>query len=75
MNLKELKPYERAARIYCEKAGLDPNEMIPVPHATIAGAADLVPQWAMVAERMIDLSMLLTAMKEAAKAPVIQPAH
>lgn len=58
-------PYEAAARIYCERAGLDPDEITTVRHPLIAGASLTFRQWYHVAERMIDLSNMLTAMKRA----------
>lgn len=66
-----LAPYEQAARIYCEKAGLDPDLLIPRPHPVVVGMMESFPQWRFVAEDLIDLSMKLTALREAATKPVI----
>lgn len=63
--------YEPAARIYCTSAGVDPDEEIPVPHPLGIAVLTTVPRWTIEAERLIDLSRMLTAMKQAASAPVV----
>lgn len=64
---QELAPYERAARIYCERTGLDADATVQVPHPLIDGMmVDSWPQWTEVAERLRDLSLLLGSMKQAA---------
>jgi hypothetical protein len=61
-----LVPYERAARIYCDRAGLDADATVKVPHPLIANMlVDSLPQWTEVADRLFDLSMLLSCMKAA----------
>lgn len=73
----ELVPYERAARIYCERFRLDPDEQIPAPHPMGLHLPYAVPFWWQIAERMIDLSALLSAMKaskdEAAAPKIVVP--
>lgn len=66
---EHLKPYEPAARIYCAKIGADPDQAVRVPHPVFPGAAIQVPRWAMEAERLVDFSLMLTALKEAARVP------
>lgn len=66
-----LAPYEQAARIYCDKTGLDPDLLIPRPHPLVVGMMESFPQWRFVAEDLIDLSMKLTALREASTKPVI----
>ncbi len=63
---EHLKPYEAAARIYCVKVGADPDEGVQVPHPLGIAVPFRVPRWTLEAERLIDLSMMLLAMKEAA---------
>jgi hypothetical protein len=67
-----LVPYEKAARIYCDRAGLDADATVKVPHPLIANMlVDSLPQWTEVADRLFDLSMLLSCMKAAKDAPVV----
>lgn len=62
-----MRPYERAARIYCERNGYDPDQTEMAPHPLMAGAmVESLPYWTAVAERLMDLSMLLGSMKQAA---------
>lgn len=70
-----LAPFEKAARIYCERAGLDADAVGQMPHPLIKGAViTSPPQWTEVAERLLDLSMLLSSMKAAqAQESVIVP--
>lgn len=68
-----MRPYERAARIYCERAGFDPDQTAQVPHPLMAGAlVESLPYWTEVAERLMDLSMLLGCMKAAKDEQQIQ---
>ncbi len=62
-----LGPYEKAARIYLQREGQDPDAQIQVPHSVIAGTATSTPVWHFVAEQMFDLSKMLSAMKAAQK--------
>jgi hypothetical protein len=64
----KLKPYEPAARIYCRKVDMDPDYVVDVPHPSIAGVAVATPFWMLVAEKMVDLSLMLTSIREAATA-------
>ena len=61
-----LVPFERAARIYCDRAGLDTDATVKVPHPIIQNTlVDSLPQWTDIADRLLDLSMLLSCMKAA----------
>ena len=60
-----LKPYERAARIFCAKSGLNPDAVVELQHPTFHGATVATSQWELVAERMYDLSLLMVSMREA----------
>ncbi len=68
-NQKTLRDaFEPAARIYCTKIGVDPDEGVQVPHPLGIAVAFHVPRWTMEAERLIDLSVMLTSLKEAGNA-------
>lgn len=62
-----LAPFERAARIYCGREGIDADQPMPVPHPVIIGSVMHVPLWLGVAEQLLDLSKLLSCMKAAQK--------
>lgn len=70
-----LASFEKAARIYCDRAGLDADATVKVPHPLIQNTlVDSLPQWTDVADRLFDLSMLLSSMKAAqAQESVILP--
>lgn len=66
---EHLKLYETAARLYCEKIGVDPDATVRMPHPLVKGAlVDSPPMWHDAAEQLFDLSMMLASMKEAANA-------
>lgn len=65
-NNAHLKPYEAAARIYCAKIGVDPDATVKERHPFIAGLTRDVPAWHGAASQLIELSLMLSAMKEAA---------
>lgn len=58
--------YETAARLYCEKAGYDPDLPIPAPHPLGLDVKFTVPNWTLVADDLCDLSRKLVSLKEAA---------
>lgn len=62
MELAAMKP---AAVIYCVGLGIDPNETVSEPHPFIQGATTQRPMWEVVAERMVDLTRLLSAIRRA----------
>lgn len=64
----ELKPYEHAARLLCDKRGVNPDEYRDVDHPTIVLAKVRVYRWQSAAEELIDFSAMLTSLKEAALA-------
>ena len=68
-----LKAYEMAARIYCEKRNLDPEQMLPAPTDSIVltNETELRPLWQFVAMELHDLSLRLVAMKEAAESKAL----
>jgi hypothetical protein len=67
---EHLKPFEAAARSYCAKVGVDPDATMKMPHPLVRNAViDSPPMWHDAAERLIDLSMMLSSMKEASAAP------
>lgn len=68
MDATYLKAMEPAARIYCARVGINADTSVPAPHETIAGAKVFQPMWELIAEKMIDLAVMLDAMKEAAAA-------
>jgi hypothetical protein len=65
---RRVTAYQAAARIYCAKISVNPDQQVNVPHETLAGVATVVPFWYTIAERMFDLSLLIRCMSEADKA-------
>lgn len=64
-----LTPFEPAARIYCGMVDQDPDEQMELPHPMgLAGVKFTRPAWHFPAENMINLSQMLSAMKQAALA-------
>lgn len=66
-----LKAYERAARVFCQKSGLNPEVSVRMAHPTLEGVWVEVKQWELTAERMYDLSLLLTSLKEAGERQIV----
>lgn len=66
--MNHLAPYEPAARIFCTKTSTDPDEPIAVPHPLGIAVPHEVPRWQLVADELIHLSLMLSAMREAAVA-------
>jgi len=60
-----LVPYEKAARIFCQKLGINPDEIRQVPHP--GGLAMMVdrPCWRFAADELVDLSLKLASLREA----------
>lgn len=67
----DLAPYEAAARIYCAKTGMDPDAEMVQRHPHLRGVTVRVPFWHKVAEQMIDLSLMLTSIREASQASAV----
>lgn len=64
---EQLAHYEVAARLYCERIGENPDARVPAPHATIKGVIDTSGRvWHLAAEKLHDISMILTSMRDAA---------
>jgi hypothetical protein len=55
--------YQVAARIYCAMIGANPDQPVQLPHPQLAGVSMGVPFWYTVAERMLDLSLLMRSIK------------
>lgn len=71
---RDLAQYERAARIYCNRLGLDPDDHIEVPNpAGLVGVATTTLRWKQAAEQMILFSVMMVSMREAAV--LAQPAN
>lgn len=71
---QDLAPYERAARIYCTRMQLDPDDMVQATGTAVVALANLRPRWFTVAEQMVHMSVMLVAMREAQEvfAPVVR---
>lgn len=66
MTPEHLAPFGAAARSYCAKVGVDPDATVKMPHPLVRGAViDSPPMWHDAAERLIDLSMMLSSLREA----------
>jgi hypothetical protein len=66
---EQLKHYEVAARLYCERIGENPDERTHAPHPTIKGVVDNSGRvWHLAAHKLHDLSMMLTSLRDAAVA-------
>lgn len=59
-----LAPFETAARIYCNRVGVDPDEVYTVPSA-VPGMFRNVPRWRGAAEELLDLSIKLSCLRVA----------
>ncbi len=62
-----LGPYEKAARVYLQREGQDPDKLIRRSHPLFPDVELHDPLWFDIAEQMLDLSRLLSAMKAAQK--------
>jgi len=63
-----LPAFEKAARIYCANIGVDPDVEVPTPHPVIKGVMLNRKFWEIQAERMADLGLMLSAMKNCGEA-------
>lgn len=64
-----LAHYEDAARLYCQRIGENPEERVNKPHPELRGVIDRSTRlWHLAAEKLHDLSMMLTSLKDAAEA-------
>jgi hypothetical protein len=64
-DFSHLKPFERAARIFCGMNDQNPDELMDVPHPMLAGVKLPRPAWHFAAETMINLSQMLSALNQA----------
>lgn len=67
---EEIDPHvakmEPAARIYCAVQDMDADATMKIPHPVMAGMTiDSPPFWHEVACRMLDLNIMLAALKQA----------
>jgi hypothetical protein len=60
-----LKPYERAARIFCAMNEQAPDEAMPLKHPLGLQVPFSRPAWHFAAEALINLSQMLVAMRQA----------
>lgn len=68
--------FEKAARFYCAKSGIDPEERVPMlgMKPKIAGVPApivKVERWRLVAEELFDFSLRMVALREAAEKPKV----
>lgn len=64
---EQLAHYEVAARLYCERIGEVPDQRVPRPHPEIRGVVDTSTRvWHLAAEKLHDLSMMLTSLRDSA---------
>lgn len=61
-------PYEQAARNYCTRIGHDPDSEVPCPHPMGLAIPFTKPAWQLAAEKLMDLSHMLSAIHDAATA-------
>jgi hypothetical protein len=67
-NYDHLVPLEPAARIYCAMRERDADEVIHLEHPLgLAGVTFSRPAWHFVAEEMLNLNMMLVAMRQGQK--------
>jgi len=57
--------FEKAARLYCTRIGVDPDVAVPQPHPVLQGVMVSKTFWEITAERMADLGLMLQSMKAA----------
>lgn len=70
----DLKPYEKAARLYCEMKGDAPDQIVVVrmrgqhPNMRTGQIDDIEierPLWELAAEKLLDISRCLVALRQA----------
>lgn len=68
---EQVKPFEAAARVYCQKVRQQADEAVMTPHPTLGlvdehGNPQLIRRevWKFVADDLIDLSLKLTSIRE-----------
>lgn len=60
-----LAPYEKAARLYCARIGVDPDGVTEVEHPQGLAVPTFRAAWCFAADKLIDLSHMLVSMREA----------
>lgn len=71
MAVQTYEPLEAMARLYCVKSGIDPDEEVAVPHPLGLSVPYFVTRWQVESERLLDLSRMLSAMKEVRDAQTV----
>lgn len=69
-----VRPYERAARNYCQRIGVDPEGVTEIAHPMgLQGLPPVFrPAWCFAADKLIDLSHMLGALRDAADSTKVQ---
>ena len=62
---EQLMQVQPAARIYCKKIGVNPDNEVEIPHPE--GLAVLVkrPVWMFIGDQMVEMMLMLQSIKEA----------
>lgn len=73
LTMNDIKQYERPARAYCAKLGLNPEEIVlgSTLHSVNGAPSAGLQRWMPIAEQMINLSLMLVSMKESLTTPQI----
>lgn len=75
---EEVRPYEQAARAYMklrgELTGIEetPDDFVPQAHPTLQDVLVKMPMWVFSAQRLIELSLMLTALRQSFPSPKTQ---
>lgn len=72
---KDLSAYERAARIYCGRIGLNADDLVPTSGTVVIAATNTRPRWMNVAEQMVHLSLMMVSMREAIPSAIVAAPH
>lgn len=69
-----VRPYEAAARNYCQRIGVDPEGVTEIPHPFgLQGLPPVFrPAWCFAADKLIDLSHMLGALRDASGSTKVQ---
>lgn len=67
----DLKPFEPAARLYCKKVQMDPDENLPAGERN--GTAVFRPRWMIPAEQMLHMQLMLICLRDSGRSQIILP--
>lgn len=67
----ELAPFEPAARLYCSRVNLDPDENLPVGERN--GVVQMRPRCMIPAEQMLHMHLMLRCLRDAGRTQIIIP--